>query len=290
MAKILYECGLIDNITPAEIDVATLVNAGVGDTPKAIEKMFKDNSGKVIFIDEAYQLANHGTEAIDAIVKSLTDPRFEGNQALILAGYTENMESMIAENVGMRDRFANIWHFADYSNEELWVIVTHLATLRAQGDSLHEAIARTEAAIAVIERISDMNEKDAFESLKKQGLKDFEETFGEEARQRYGDDAIDAANERMMALNRDEWDAKELLEESIKVQLRLAMASGDPVGEESVEHARWIRIHWGEGYSREAHLGLAHGYLADQRFIDYYDDACGQGATEFLVRALEANL
>lgn len=130
MAKILYECGLIDDITPAEIDVATLVNARVGDTPKAIEKMFKDNSGKVIFIDEAYQLANHGTEAIDAIVKSLTDPRFEGNQALILAGYTENMESMIAGNIGMRDRFANIWHFADYSNEELWVIMTHIATAK----------------------------------------------------------------------------------------------------------------------------------------------------------------
>ena len=188
-----------------------------------------------------------------------------------------------------------IRHLLDGSETDVHTaLVTHLATLRAQENSLHKAIARTEAAIAAIERINDMNEKDAFESLKKQGLKDFEETFGEEARQRYGDDVIDAANERMMSLNRDEWDAKELLEESIKVQLRLAMASGDPVGEESAElarmHARWIRIHWGEGYSREAHLGLAHGYLADQRFIDYYDDACGQGATEFLVRTLEANL
>lgn len=35
----------------------------------------------------------------------------------------------------------------------------------------------------------------------------------------------------MMALTKDEWDAKELLEESIKVQLRLAMATGDPVGD-----------------------------------------------------------
>ena len=186
-------------------------------------------------------------------------------------------------------------HLLDGSETDVHAaLVSHLATLRAQGDSLHEAIARTEAAIAVIERISDMNEADAFESLKQQELKDFEETYGEEARQRYGSDVIDAANERMKALSRDEWDAKELLEESIKVQLRLAMASGDPAGEESAElvrmHARWIRIHWGEGYSREAHLGLAHGYLADQRFIDYYDGSCGQGATEFLVRTLEANL
>ena len=173
-------------------------------------------------------------------------------------------------------------------------LVAHLATLRAQGDSLNEAIARTETAIAAIERINDMNEKDAFDNLKEQGLKDFEETYGEEARQRYGDDAIDAANERMMALTRNEWDAKELLEESIKVQLRLAIASDNPASEESAElarmHARWIRIHWGDGYNREAHLGLAHGYLADSRFVDYYDGACGQGATEFLVAVLEANL
>lgn len=173
-------------------------------------------------------------------------------------------------------------------------LVAHLENLRAQGDSLSSAIARTEAAITAIERMEGMTAKDAFNSMKEQGLRDFEETYGQEARERYGDDAIDAANARMMALSRDEWDAKELLEESIKVQLRLAMASGDENSEESAElarmHARWIRIHWGEGYSKEAHLGLAQGYLADPRFVAYYDNACGEGATEFLVRALNANL
>jgi hypothetical protein len=95
-------------------------------------------------------------------------------------------------------------------------------------------------------------------------------------------------------MTHDEWDAKELLEESIKVQLRLAMAEGNPSGEAAAElahmHARWIRLHWGESYNREAHLGLAHGYLADNRFRAYYDGACGEGATDFLVQALEANL
>ena len=174
------------------------------------------------------------------------------------------------------------------------VLVSHLGTLRAQGASLDDAIARTERAIAAIERIEGMSEHDTFRELKEKGLRDFEGTYGQEARQRYGDDVIDAANARMMALTRDEWDAKELLEESIKVQLRLAMAQGDPGGEEAAElarmHARWIRIHWGDGYSREAHLGLAQGYLADSRFRDYYDGACGEGAADFLVEALKANL
>ncbi len=87
--------------------------------------------------------------------------------------------------------------------------------------------------------------------MKRNGMAEFEKRFGEEARERYGEAAIDASNERMMNLTRDEWDAKELLEESIKVQLRLAMAAKDPSAPEARElvrmHRRWIAIHWGEG-------------------------------------------
>ena len=73
------------------------------------------------------------------------------------------------------------------------------------------------------------------------------------------------------------------------------MATGDPAGEPARElarmHARWIALHWGAGrYSREAHRGLARMYLADDRFRAYYDTAAGEGATEFLVAALESYL
>ena len=183
---------------------------------------------------------------------------------------------------------------ADPASDLRAALAEHLRSLRSQGDSLQDAIDRTQAALANVERMEGMSERDAFETLKEEGLARFEEEFGAEARERYGAEAIDAANERMMALTRDEWDAKELLEELIKVQLRLAMAEGDPAGEAAAElarmHERWIRIHWGDGYSREAHRSLAHGYLADDRFVSYYDGACGEGATEFLVKALEANL
>jgi Cdc6-like AAA superfamily ATPase/S1-C subfamily serine protease len=123
MARILYELGLIDEITPVEIDTEDLIKSTVGDTPKAVSQMFKDHSGKVIIIDEAYKLVNNGKSAIDEITKCLTDKRFEGNQALILAGYTKEMEDLLAMNSGMRRRFKNIWHFSDYTNEELWEIV-----------------------------------------------------------------------------------------------------------------------------------------------------------------------
>lgn len=171
---------------------------------------------------------------------------------------------------------------------------SHLKTLCAQEKSLTDAMARTQAAIATIEGIENMDDEEKFEAIKARGLREFEEAYGIEARRRYGDANIDAANERIMSLTRDEWDAKDLLEELIKVQLRLAMASGDPEGEEAAElahlHERWMRIHWGEAYDRETHLALVRGYLDDPRFKDYYDAAAGDGGTEFLVRAMEANL
>ncbi|MDO4850540.1 MAG: MerR family transcriptional regulator [Actinomycetota bacterium] len=184
--------------------------------------------------------------------------------------------------------------FDDPDTDVHAALVAHLSTLQTQGESLEKAIVRTKAAITAVGRIEDMDEQAAFKALKADGLERFEKEYGQEARERYGDDVIDAANERMMALTKDEWDAKELLEESIKVQLRIAMATGDPTSEASAElvqmHERWIRVHWGEGYTREAHLGLAQGYLADPRFQEYYDSAAGDGATRFLVKALEANL
>ena len=155
------------------------------------------------------------------------------------------------------------------------------------------AIERTRAALTTIERMKDMSTKDSFEMMKEQGLRDFENEYGEEARRLYGDDVIEDANARMMALTKDEWDAKELLEESIKVQLRLAMATGDPVGDAAQElvrmHRRWIGIHWGRAPESDQYLGLAQGYLADPRFVSYYDSAAGEGATEFLVEAIRAS-
>lgn len=171
-------------------------------------------------------------------------------------------------------------------------LTAHLHALRAQGESLDASIRRTQASLAAIERLEHMSTTDAFEALKAQGIQQFEETYGQEARERYGDEVIDASNKRMMDLSQDEWDAKELLEEGIKVQLRLALADGNPESEDARElarmHERWIGIHWGSTDDKAAYMGLVQGYLADPRFVAYYDNAAGEGATEFLVQAVMA--
>lgn len=116
---------------------------------------------------------------------------------------------------------------------------------------------------------------------------------GKEARERYGDAAVDAANERLLGMSEAEWDAKETLEQAIIEQLKAAVAAGNAKGPEAAKlaqmHARWIRMQWGEGaYSTDAHVALAQSYLEDERFVDYYDSRAGEGATAVLVAAIEA--
>ena len=120
-----------------------------------------------------------------------------------------------------------------------------------------------------------------------------EMSYGKEARERYGDAAVDAANERLLGMSEAEWSAKETLEQAIIEQLKAAVAAGNAMGPEAAKlaqmHARWIRAQWDEGaYSPDAHVALAQSYLEDERFVNYYDSRAGEGATAFLVAAIEA--
>ena len=140
-----------------------------------------------------------------------------------------------------------------------------------------------------------MTDEERFEGLKQASVDTNERTYGKEARQRHGDEAVDAANKKLLSMNQETWQRKEALEQAIIEQLKAAMDTGNAASAEAAQlanmHAQWIQMQWADGtYSREAHLGLAAGYLADKRFQEYYDSRAGQGACEFLVTALQANL
>ena len=178
----------------------------------------------------------------------------------------------------------------DYKPHE--ALTRHFETLHARERELHTLIRTVERTIASLEGGSSMTDMERFEGLKRETIKNNEETFGAAARERYGDEAVDAANEALLAMDESEWNDMNELEAAIIEQLKAAMATGDAAGEEARKlaqmHARWIGMHWGaNAYNARAHLQLARGYLADERFRSYYDERAGQGACEFLVCALE---
>lgn len=169
----------------------------------------------------------------------------------------------------------------------------HLDTLRQRRAQIDTLIATVEKTIASLEGEQTMTDSERFAGLKRETIERNEQLYGTEARTRFGDEVIDAANERLRALDEATWHDLAQLEEGIKEQLQRALTTGDVAGAEAAAlvrmHSRWVSAHWPEGsFTPEAYRGLADGYLADQRFVAYYDDACGPGATQFLHDAIHA--
>ena len=181
----------------------------------------------------------------------------------------------------------------DPSFDETDALKEQLARLREQRDNLDRIIATVEKTLTAQEKGTHMSDKDRFKGLKAKAIADNERRYGAEARRRFGDEAVDAANDALRSMDEKTWNDMEALEERIKELLSTAMATGDHTGPEARElvgaHARWLQLHWGAGiYTPEAHRGLADGYLADERFVAYYEGACGTGATQFLHDAIYA--
>jgi SpoVK/Ycf46/Vps4 family AAA+-type ATPase len=98
----------------------------VGQTAGRVVAAFDRAEGGVLLIDEAYSLArggeeDFGREAIDTVVKLVEDRR--DRLVVILAGYPDEMDELVAANPGMRSRFPKTIHFPDYSDDELLAIV-----------------------------------------------------------------------------------------------------------------------------------------------------------------------
>ena len=107
----------------------------------------------------------------------------------------------------------------------------HLAALSAQRQQLDVLIGTVEKTIASLEGKTTMTDAERFEGLKQAAIAENEKRYGAEARARYGDAAVDAANEKLAGMSQQEWNTREELEGAIIEQLKAAMADGDASGE-----------------------------------------------------------
>lgn len=128
ISKIYYGLGLLDTFKLVEVDRADLVASHVGQTaPKTLSEI-KEAMNGVLFIDEAYTLAkggnDFGQESIDTLLKQMEDNR--SRLAVIVAGYTEPMQSFINSNPGLSSRFTRTINFKDYNSIELFEIFKSL--------------------------------------------------------------------------------------------------------------------------------------------------------------------
>ena len=124
LGKMLKEMGVLKSGQMIETDKSGLVAPYVGQTADKVLDVVKQALGGILFIDEAYSLANgdqFGKEAIDTLVKAMEDHR--ENLIIILAGYDEDMEKFFDVNAGLRSRFPNVFEFQDYTVDEMFRIM-----------------------------------------------------------------------------------------------------------------------------------------------------------------------
>ncbi len=126
VAKLYYLMGILPQGQLVETDRSGLVAGYLGQTAIKTQKVIQEALGGVLFIDEAYALANdkedsYGKEAIETILKAMEDHRDE--LVVIVAGYDELMHQFIDSNPGLRSRFNKYFHFPDYDGRELLLIL-----------------------------------------------------------------------------------------------------------------------------------------------------------------------
>lgn len=156
---------------------------------------------------------------------------------------------------------------------------------KQQLDLLLENIDKT---IAFGEGKIVMTDQEKFEGFKQKLVDDNEARYGHEVRKKYGDAAVNEANQKVKNMTKEQYDEVTKLETEVLAMLDAAFQTGDPAGELAQKaaelHRRWLSFYWGH-YSKEAHAGLAQMYVDDERFKAYYDKK-QPGAAAFLRDAI----
>ncbi len=124
LGKIYKNLGLLSKGHVHEVDRADLVAEYIGQTAPKVKEAIKKAKGGILFIDEAYALAragddnkDFGKEVIEIIIKEMSDG--DGDIAIIVAGYPDEMTNFLGSNPGLKSRFNMYFEFPDYLPQEL---------------------------------------------------------------------------------------------------------------------------------------------------------------------------
>lgn len=127
LSRVYKGLGILSKGHLVEVDREGLVAGYVGQTAIKTNEKINEAMGGILFIDEAYSLAQErgspydfGGEAIQVILKRMEDMR--GKFGVIVAGYPEKMHQFIHSNPGLRSRFDKYFVFEDYTPDQMFTI------------------------------------------------------------------------------------------------------------------------------------------------------------------------
>ncbi len=139
LGRVFYALGLLGGDHLVEAQRADLVGEFLGQTAVKANELIDSALGGVLFVDEAYSLSNsgyskgdaYGDEALQVLLKRAEDNR--DRLVVILAGYPEGMDRLLATNPGLGSRFTTRVDFPSYRPSELTSIGEVLAAENGDG-------------------------------------------------------------------------------------------------------------------------------------------------------------
>ncbi|MCL2332154.1 MAG: AAA family ATPase [Actinomycetia bacterium] len=131
VGKLLKEKGVLRNGDFFEYNGRDFCGRYVGETAPKTASMCRDAYGSVIFIDEAYSLFrgddssyDYGREALDTLISEMENHR--NDFVVIMAGYTDEMATLMRGNAGLESRMPYLLEFSNYGREDLYGIFMSL--------------------------------------------------------------------------------------------------------------------------------------------------------------------
>ncbi|MBP5155662.1 MAG: AAA family ATPase [Clostridia bacterium] len=127
IGRIFREEGILRKGAFLEYSARQLCAEYVGQTAVRTASICRDAYGSVLFIDEAYalyqsdyQYNDYGKEALTTLISEMENHR--DDMLVIMAGYTDDMETLMRGNAGLRSRVPYAISFPNYTKTQLYEI------------------------------------------------------------------------------------------------------------------------------------------------------------------------
>ncbi|KAL2074933.1 hypothetical protein VTL71DRAFT_8713 [Oculimacula yallundae] len=122
LAHVYYDMGLLSEAVVVECSASDLIGKYTGHSGPKTAKVLEKALGRVLFIDEAYRLADGGrnsfsSEVVSELVDLMTKPKYAGNLVIVLAGYEDEMNELLGMTPGLASRFPGEICFGNLSPE-----------------------------------------------------------------------------------------------------------------------------------------------------------------------------
>lgn len=145
VGKILKERGILRIGNFYEYAGRDFCGQYIGETAPKTAGICRDAYGSVLFIDEAYSLyrgegsgRDYGREALDTLIAEMENHRTD--LVVIMAGYTDEMETLMKGNAGLASRMPYVIEFPNFNRDELYTIYSSMISkFKYTDDLLSEA-------------------------------------------------------------------------------------------------------------------------------------------------------